>query len=342
MYVLGPCSAESREQVVETAVSIANHFPKSIFRAGIWKPRTRPGNFEGIGELGLSWLREAGDKSGLKVATEVANTRHVELALKNDIDVLWVGARTTVNPFYVQEIAEALKGMDIPIMVKNPLAPDFSLWLGAVERFEKVGTSQVIAIHRGFHHYDSKPYRNLPQWEIPIQLMAERPDLPILCDISHIGGDRALLAGIAQKAMDLNMNGLHIEVHPDPAEALSDSRQQITTDQLLDLISGIEWREATTDNQEFHQSLRHLRSEVDSIDQDVLKAFFRRMESISRIGALKKKNKVTVLQVKRWKKIEDHYLTEGKALGLSEEFLTKLLHIIHDESMRIQHDIMNR
>ncbi|MEQ8323936.1 MAG: chorismate mutase [Vicingaceae bacterium] len=341
IYILGPCSAEDRDQVVNTAVDLARRFPNAIYRSGIWKPRTRPGNFEGIGEKGLKWLREAGDLSGLPVATEVANAEHVELALSNDIDILWVGARTTVNPFYVQEIAEALKGVDIPVMIKNPLAPDFSLWLGAIERFEKIGIEHVIAIHRGFYNFDSKPYRNSPQWEIPIQLMANRSDIPIICDISHIGGSPELLPLLAQKAMDLNMSGLHVEVHPRPSEALSDAMQQITIKELATLIDGIQWREPSTSDVDFKEGLQDLRNKIDQVDQQILSDFFNRMQTIARIGSLKKQNKVTILQVKRWKKIEAHYLKEGMALGLNKEFLQNILHLIHEESMRIQHEIMN-
>ena len=341
IYIFGPCSAENRDQVVDTAIEIARFHPNAIYRAGIWKPRTRPNNFEGIGEIGLKWLQEAGDKSGLPVATEVANTKHVEAALQHHVDILWIGARTTVNPFYVQEIAESLKGVDIPVMVKNPVVPDFNLWLGAIERFEKIGIKQVVAIHRGFHHFDSKPFRNSPQWGIPIQLLTNRPEIPIICDISHIAGNPDLFPSLAQKAIDLNMNGLHIEVHPSPANALSDANQQIKVEQLQSLLSGIEWRSPSTDNPDFLVTLQNLRQDINGIDDALIKNFFKRMEMIRKIGILKKGNQVTILQVERWKKIEEHYMTEGRALGLSESFLSELLTLIHDESMRIQYEVMN-
>jgi len=341
ILVLGPCSAESRDQVLEVAKHVARWYPKAIFRAGIWKPRTRPNNFEGIGEIGLDWLSEVRQTTGLRIATEVANTKHVELCLNKGIDVLWLGARTTVNPFYVQEIAEALKGFEGTVMVKNPVVPDINLWLGAIERIEQVGISDVIAIHRGFHHYDSKPYRNLPQWEIPIELMSKREDIPIVCDISHISGNPSLFESLAQKAMDLEMAGLHIEVHSNPKNALSDAEQQITPSELDVLLSSIEKRNPFTDNIDFITKLEKLRSEIDDIDSNLLKNFHRRMLLVRNIGEIKKQNKVTILQVTRWKKIVSRYMDEGKALGLSKSFLEGLLNGLHDEGMRNQNDVMN-
>lgn len=341
-YIFGPCSAESREQVLSTAKNISSSFPKAIFRAGIWKPRTRPNNFEGIGEIGLSWLKEVQSEYGLRVATEVANTKHVELCLKAGIDILWIGARTTVNPFYVQEIAEALKGCDIPVYVKNPVSPDLSLWLGAIERLENVGIKEIVAIHRGFQVYDPGPYRNAPQWDLPIELMAVRPEIPIICDISHIGGNPSLFQAIAQKALDLNMAGLHIEVHPDPPAALSDAKQQITPEDLISLVKSLHFRRENLNDPDYLNVLQKLRNEVDEADDALIRAFVKRMQIIKRIGILKKENDVTILQVERWKNIVDHYLFEGQKLGLSEGFLKGILSFMHDESMRNQHDIMNQ
>ncbi len=340
-FIFGPCSAESEDQVLSVARDISSQFPDAIFRSGIWKPRTRPNNFEGIGEIGLPWLQQVQKETGMKVATEVANTSHVELCLKHGIDILWIGARTTVNPFYVQEIAEALKGVDVPVYIKNPVSPDINLWIGAIERIEQSDIKEVVAIHRGFQNYSSKPFRNSPQWEIPIELMARRPEIPVICDISHIGGDPSLFPSIAQKAMDLNMAGLHVEVHPQPEKALSDAKQQITPSQLNQLINGIEFRELSTDDPDYHEVLENLRKEIDEVDQQLIEQFFKRMEVIKRIGHLKKDNQITILQVNRWKKIVDHYMSEGKSLGLSEHFLQGILNNIHDESMRNQHDVMN-
>jgi len=341
IYIFGPCSAESEDQVLMTANEVVKKYPNAIFRSGIWKPRTRPNNFEGIGEKGLPWLQKVKKETGLRVATEVANTHHVELCLKAGIDVLWLGARTTVNPFYVQEIAEALKGVDISVYVKNPISPDLNLWIGAIERIEQAGITNVVAIHRGFQNYDSKPFRNLPQWEIPIELMAKRPDIPIICDISHICGNPKLFAGIAQKALDLNMAGLHVEVHPNPESALSDAKQQITPNELFELIEQLKFRKDNIDDPGYQAILELLRREIDDVDAGIVKLLFNRMEIIKKIGALKKENQITILQVNRWKEVVDHYITEGKAMGLSESFIKEILNSIHDESMLNQHDILN-
>lgn len=341
-YIFGPCSAESRDQVLNIAREIAAAYPMAIFRSGIWKPRTRPNNFEGVGAPGLAWLKEVQAETGLKVATEVANAGHVELCLKAGIDVLWIGARTTVNPFYVQEIAESLRGVNIPVFVKNPVAPDLNLWIGAIERLEKSGINQVAAIHRGFQNYDSKPYRNHPQWEIPIEFMARRPDVPLICDISHICGDPALFPSVAQLALDMNMTGLHIEVHPDPRKALSDAQQQITAAELHVLLTGLEHRQPSTDDIGYQEVLENLRSKIDIVDDSIIQKLYERMEIIKKIGLLKKENQITILQVNRWKKIVEHFMTEGKLLGLSDEFLKGILNSIHLESMRNQHDVMNK
>lgn len=341
IHVFGPCSAESREQVLETAREIAIHFPNAIFRAGIWKPRTRPNHFEGVGKEGLEWLKDVRDETGLKIATEVANARHVEDCREYNFDVLWLGARTTVNPFYVQEIAVALKGFKGRVFVKNPVVPDLNLWIGAIERIEQAGIESVAAVHRGFHHFDTKPYRNKPQWEIPIGLMAKRPDIPVICDISHICGLPDLFKTVAQKALDLSMAGLHIETHLNPLNALSDAQQQITPQQLVDLLNELEVRRSSVDNPDFRMRLETLRNEIDNIDENLLRDLNKRMETVRSIGELKKDNGVTILQMSRWKNIVERYMSEGKTLGLSEHFLRDLLNAMHDEAMRKQNEVMN-
>ena len=327
--------------MLTTARSISSAYPNAIFRAGLWKPRTRPNQFEGVGAGGLEWLAEVKKETGLRVATEVANAGHVQHCLDAGLDIFWIGARTTVNPFYVQEIAVALKDSHAKVFIKNPVSPDLNLWLGAIERIEQSGLTGIIAIHRGFQSYNSSPYRNKPQWEIPIELMSRRPDIPIICDISHICGDPMLFRQTAQKALDLNMAGLHVEVHPDPKSALSDSRQQITVEQLTELIDSLEFRRKSSDDATYLEMLRKLRREIDFADEELISALHRRVDLVRRIAVLKKENQVTILQVERWKEIIEHYLSDGKTAGLEESFLREVLNAIHDESMRVQNEIMN-
>lgn len=341
LYIFGPCSAETPEQVLNTARLIAPNYPNALFRAGIWKPRTRPNTFEGAGEVALEWLKDVKRETGLRTATEVADAYHVEACLKHDVDVLWIGARTVVNPFSVQAIADALKGVDIPVMVKNPMVPDLQLWIGALERINQAGIEQLIAIHRGFHFHNSLPYRNKPLWEIPIELMSKFSDLPVICDVSHISGDPELLSGVAQKAMDLNMNGLMVETHINPSEALSDARQQVTPQRLKVIIENLILRSPTADNEEFLNKMELLREEIDQIDLEILRQFSERMSLARQIGLYKKENNVTIFQRERWEYILKRSLEEGKSLGLSETFLKGIYTQVHDESIRNQTAVMN-
>ncbi|MDA7768373.1 bifunctional 3-deoxy-7-phosphoheptulonate synthase/chorismate mutase type II, partial [Flavobacteriales bacterium] len=298
LVIAGPCSAESREQVLTTAKGLVNK--ATVFRAGIWKPRTRPNSFEGVGEKALPWLNDVKAETGLQVATEVATAQHVEACLKANIDILWIGARTTVNPFYVQEIAEALKGVDISVMVKNPLHPELSLWMGALERLNQVGINRLSAIHRGFFTLEKSAFRNEPKWELPIKLKRLAPDLPIICDPSHISGSPQMLAEVSQTAMDLNMDGLMIETHYNPSLALSDAQQQITPEKLGELLDNLILRSSTHPNAQFRSALNKLRMEIDSIDKKLVEIVGQRTEIVKEIGRYKKENAVTILQIERW------------------------------------------
>ncbi len=339
--ISGPCSAESEEQVMETAKEIANVQKPTLLRAGIWKPRTRPNSFEGVGVGGLEWLVNAGREIGTPVTTEVANAQHVEACLKAGVDVLWLGARTTVNPFSVQEIADALKGVDIPVLVKNPLNPDLNLWLGALERINQAGITELGAIHRGFSPFEKTIYRNIPQWEFPIELKLMCPEIPIICDPSHIAGNTELLPFIAQKAMDLDLDGLMIESHVQPSVALSDAKQQVTPKQLWKIVRGLVLRQAEVDAKELKTKLAELRERIDRIDENIIQFLADRMKVAIEIGSYKKKNDVTILQVNRWDEIVKQRKYFGKMLGLSEEFMDRLLQIVHKESIKQQTTVMN-
>lgn len=341
VIISGPCSAESEEQVMQSCLGVAKHGTQ-ILRAGIWKPRTRPNSFEGVGSEGLPWIKRASKETGLPTTVEVANGRHVYEALRNHIDILWIGARTTVNPFAVQEIADALKGVDIPVMVKNPVNPDLPLWMGALERFHKVGITKLAAIHRGFSVTNSKPYRNLPMWHIPIELGRLIPGLEIINDPSHICGNRHMLAAVSQKALDLTFNGLMIESHINPDVALSDAKQQVTPDGLGELLGSLVTREAVSDNPMFVANLEALRSDIDRLDQEVLELLGKRMEVAREIGQYKKDNSVTILQMSRWKDVLDTRIKQATSYELSEKFCTQYLQQIHDESIRQQTEVMNR
>lgn len=330
--ISGPCSAESEEQVLETAKELAKISAVKLFRAGVWKPRTRPNMFEGRGEIALKWLQVAKQETGLKTTVEVANPKHVELALKYKVDVLWLGARTVVNPFSVQEISESLKGVDIPVMVKNPLNPDLSLWIGALERLQQVGITKLAAIHRGFDFFKKSAFRNAPMWEIPIELKRLYPNLPIFTDPSHIAGKRSLLAEISQKAFDLEMDGLMIESHYQPENALTDARQQITPSALNTLIMNLIIRERTGDF-EFETKLEEYRSEIDKLDAEMIDILARRLDVIDAIGNYKKENNITILQLKRWSNILQERLENGKNLGVDPDFLIKVLELVHKESI---------
>ncbi len=338
LIISGPCSAESQEQMLSTARLLKKIPEVKIFRAGIWKPRTRPGSFEGVGEKGLKWLREVRGETGLLTTVEVANPKHVELALKNDVDILWVGARTVVNPFSLQELASVLQGVNIPVMVKNPVSPDIGLWAGAIERMALSGINKLVAIHRGFYFFNKTPFRNAPMWEIPIELKRRIPNLPIICDPSHICGKRELLKDVAQKALDLEMDGLMIESHIDPNKALTDPQQQITPSNLKVLLRSLVSRKPQG-NVEFETKLEKLRSEIDKIDAELIDILSKRMGIIDEIGAYKSQNNITILQLKRWGQIVDDRLSSGLESGLHEEFLQKLLEIVHVESIRRQTEI---
>ena len=341
MIIAGPCSAETEEQVLSTAREIAKINGVKIYRAGLWKPRTRPKQFEGVGEKGFAWLKKVKEETGLLITTEVATPHHVEACLKNDIDILWIGSRTVVNPFSVNEITESLKGVDIPVMVKNPINPDINLWLGALERVNFVGIKKIIAIHRGFYALRKSVYRNPPMWEIPIELKRIAPNLPIITDPSHICGNRKMLFHISQKAFDLEMNGLMIESHINPANAKSDAEQQIVPKELNKLLSKIEFRKSSG-SAEFQNKLSQLRVEIDGIDNDLIDILSSRMDTIKEIGIFKRKNKITILQLKRWSHIIENRINNGIDKGLNKEFLIKLLELVHIESIRIQNEIMNK
>lgn len=334
IIIAGPCSAESRQQVLETARAISKDKRITIFRAGIWKPRTRPGNFEGIGAIGLSWLQEAKQETGLSLAVEVANPHHVELALKHDVDYLWIGARTVVNPFSVQEISEAVKGVKTSVFVKNPMTPDLGLWIGALERFNTVGIHELAAVHRGFYQYNHNMYRNVPMWEIPIELKRRYPDLPIICDPSHISGNRDLLLEVSQKALDLAMNGLMIETHINPDKALTDHFQQITPHTLSQLLDQLIYKRA--DVQEKNNFLQLLRDEIDELDEQIIELLSQRMIKSNEIGSYKKKNQMTILQLDRWEEILKSRGKIAENKKLSKQFITTIFKLIHKESIRNQ------
>jgi len=342
LLIAGPCSAETEEQLVATAHLLAKTGKVSALRAGIWKPRTRPGEFEGIGSIGLQWLKRAKDETGLPTAIEVATAKHVEEALEAGVDILWVGARSTVNPFTVQEIADALKGVDIPVMVKNPVNPDLSLWIGALERINNAGITKLAAIHRGFSSHEKSAFRNEPMWDLAISLKTHAPELPIINDPSHITGNRDLIGYIAQKALDLDMQGLMIESHIDPTVAWTDAKQQVTPAALVEIIAHLALRKPEFRNAEVKDKLAELRTRIDKIDDLVIQKLAERMQIVEQIGIYKKENNVTILQVNRWDEILRKGVDYGKALKLSPDFTEKLLELIHAESIRKQTEIMNK
>ena len=331
LVISGPCSVESREQLLATAAGLSEIEKVKVLRGGIWKPRTRPDAFEGIGEEGLKWMREAKERFGFLTMTEVAVPEHVELALKYGIDVLWIGARTVVNPFSVQELADSLKGCDVPVFVKNPIAPDVKLWLGAIERLEGAGLKYIGAIHRGFSSYDETPFRNAPLWEIPIELLRLRRDVPIITDISHICGCRELLQEVAQVALDMGTLGFMIETHNDPEHALTDAKQQITPESLKKAFDKLTFRKKRFDRDE--AVLQNYRKEIDEIDDELLNLIAKRMNISEKIGSFKKEHKVTVLQMDRWQSILNDHINKGTNLGLNGEAVKEIFEIIHKESI---------
>ena len=340
LLISGPCSAETEEQVLETARQLKGT-QTQIFRAGVWKPRTRPNTFEGIGVEALKWLRRVKEETGFLTTTEVANAQHTYEALKYGVDILWIGARTTVNPFTVQEIANALEGVDIPVMVKNPINPDVELWCGAFERLSKAGITRLAAIHRGFSSYGETRYRNAPNWQLAIELKRRQPNIPMICDPSHIAGRADLLKEISQKAMDLNFEGLMIESHINPKEAWSDAKQQITPKEVEELVRNLTLRRMDPGNNGFLNQLEELRTEIDRLDDELMTILDSRMKVVEEIGMCKKENNVTILQSGRWDKVLAQSNAAAKAKGLSEEFTMKIFSAIHQESINKQTKIMN-
>lgn len=339
LMIAGPCSAETEEQVLETAHLLKDK-RVSFFRAGIWKPRTRPGGFEGIGEIGLKWLKRAKEETGLKTATEVANRDHVRLALEYDIDLLWIGARSTVSPFIIQEIADELKGTDKIILVKNPVNPDLPLWIGALERLQRADIPNLGVIHRGFSTYEKTKYRNIPEWQLVIDLQNRFPQLPIICDPSHIAGNRELIFDLSQTALDLNLDGLMIETHCNPDKAWSDAPQQVTPHTLVEIMKNLQIRKETTPEADFQTRLQNLRSQIDILDDQLLDLLKKRMEISDNIGSLKKEKNVAILQNRRWNEILGKMILQGEEKGLSEEFVLKLFKTIHQESISRQEKIV--
>ncbi|MGA9637051.1 chorismate mutase [Flavobacterium sp.] len=337
--IAGPCSAETEEQVLKIAHELKDS-DVSVFRAGIWKPRTRPGGFEGVGEIGLKWLQKAKAETGLLMGTEVATAAHCKLALEHDIDVLWVGARTTANPFAVQEIADTLKGTDKIVLIKNPVNPDMALWLGGVERLYMAGIKNLGVIHRGFSTYQKTKYRNIPEWQIAIELQNKFPDLPLIIDPSHITGNREMILDVTQEALDLNYDGMIIETHIDPDNAWSDAAQQVTPDALKQIFKDLKVRKVSGDSN-FENKMTKLRANIDVLDQNLLELLGKRMTVADEIGQVKKDNNVAVLQNTRWNEIQEKMVAAGAKKGLSEEFIVKLFKEIHQESIGHQEKVIN-
>ncbi len=341
LLISGPCGAESLEQLQHTAKGLKELNNVALFRAGVWKPRTRPNSWEGKGEEALEWLKEIKKEFGFKITVEVANSQHVEQALKYGVDVLWIGARTTVNPFTVQEIADSLKGVKIPVMVKNPIHADLQLWIGAIERISQAGITQLAAIHRGFHFYGKTKYRNKPLWQIPIELRTLFPGLPIICDPSHISGNRELIQYVAQKALDLGMNGLMIESHYNPIMALSDAQQQLTPAQLAEVLSKLIIRKELGENI-VKDKLVELRKLIDEIDDDIINSLKKRIQVIEKIGTYKKEHNITIFQLERWQEILRTRGQWADTMGLSRQHIEKICQLLHEESIRVQNGLMNK
>tara|TARA_B100000927_G_scaffold290418_1_gene289201 strand:+ start:1084 stop:2166 length:1083 start_codon:yes stop_codon:yes gene_type:complete len=339
LVIAGPCSAETETQVLQIAHELKNS-DVSIFRAGIWKPRTRPGNFEGVGSIGLKWLQKVKEETGLLITTEVANANHVKLALDHDVDVLWIGARSTVSPFIVQEIADALENTDKIVLLKNPVNPDLSLWYGGIERLYTANIKKLGVIHRGFSTYSKTKFRNNPEWQIPIELQNKFPDLPLICDPSHICGRRDIVQEISQKALDLNFDGLMIETHNNPDTAWSDAAQQITPKNLIKLLKELVIRKESIEERSFINELENLRRKIDDADSQILDILGNRMKVSDEIGKIKKKQNVAILQSARWKDILEKMITDGKEKGLSEDFILKIFKAIHQESINHQEKIL--
>ena len=340
IIISGPCSAESEEQVLQTAQQLADTGKVDVLRAGIWKPRTKPGLFEGIGVKGLPWLVSAKKQTGLPIAVEVATTKHVEDALSFAVDVLWIGARTTVNPFSVQEVADALRGSNVPVLIKNPINPDLELWSGAIERLQKAGVKEIGMIHRGFSNYGNMEYRNAPMWHLPIEMKRRFPDMLLVCDPSHICGNRLKLQSVAQKAIDLDFGGLMLESHVDPDNAWSDAKQQVTPERLKEILESLVWRSENTTKEEFVTALATLREQINHIDDELMTLISQRMKVADKIGTYKRDNNITILQTNRWNEILDKAVSKGELLGLSKEFIVRYFDAVHLESISHQNKVM--
>ena len=339
LVIAGPCSAESEAQVLATAHALKEISAVKIFRAGIWKPRTRPNNFEGLGELALPWLKRVKEETNLLVTTEVATAKHVELCLKHGVDILWIGARTTANPFSVQEIADCLKGVDIPVMVKNPINADLQLWIGALERFNLAGITKLIAIHRGFSVAEKLEFRNDPLWRIPMELKVKFPELPLICDPSHITGKRDLIQKVCQKAIDLDMNGLIIETHPDPDKAWSDASQQVTPERLNEIISSLSLKKEYSLDKSYTNTLNDLREQIDRLDNELIHTLKLRKDVVEKIAKAKIDQNVTALQRSRFDQLMKERITSGEKIGLDQEFIKEIFDAIHEQSVKIQTDL---
>lgn len=341
LIISGPCSAETEAQLLETATLLAQTGKVHMLRAGIWKPRTKPGMFEGVGSVGLPWLQKAKQQTGLPTTVEVATARQLEDALRHEVDVIWIGARTTVNPFSVQEVADALRGTQVPVLIKNPINPDLDLWMGAVERIARAGVQQIGLIHRGFSAYGNTEYRNAPMWHLAIEMKRRNPEMLMINDPSHIGGRRNILADIAQKAVDLDFDGLMIESHVNPDEAWSDAKQQITPAQLQAMLEAMVWRKENIDSSAFHAALEALRQQINHLDDELLQLLSQRMKIAEKIGSYKKENEITILQTNRWNEILERAFQRGEKAGLSREFITRYFDAVHMESINHQNKIMN-
>ncbi len=340
LIIAGPCSAENEEQVMTTAAALVASGRVDIFRAGIWKPRTRPGQFEGVGSPGLRWLKRVREEYGLPVAVEVATEKHVYEALKHGVDAVWIGARTSVNPFALNEIADALRDADVMVFVKNPVNPDLELWIGALERISRTGITRLAAVHRGFSTWEKCSFRNQPRWQIAVELRQRIPGIGLLCDPSHMGGDRAFISDLSQKAMDLNYDGLMIESHIDPSAALSDRKQQLTPVELMKVLGNLVLRSPTSDDPEFLETIEDLRSQIDVYDNLLLDILESRMQVSETIGRYKKQHSITILQSSRWKEVKDNAVDKGVRKGLTPEFIHTILEAIHQESISHQMKVM--
>lgn len=340
LIISGPCSAETEEQVLQTAQRLADTGKVDVLRAGIWKPRTKPGLFEGIGVKGLPWLAQAKKMTGLPIAVEVATAKHVQDALNFDVDILWIGARTTVNPFSVQEVADALRGTNVPVLVKNPINPDLELWTGALERLQKVGVKEIGMIHRGFSNYGNTEFRNAPMWHLPIEMKRRFPEMLLICDPSHICGNRQNLQSVSQKSIDLDFGGLMLETHIDPDNAWSDAKQQVTPERLSEILVDLVWRAENTTKEEFVTALATLREQINHIDDELMTLIGQRMKIADKIGVYKRDNNITILQTNRWNEILDRAVKKGEQLGLSKEFIVRYFDAVHLESISHQNKVM--